>query len=111
MELVINQRRKMLNAMESNAKENDNFATKMISTENAEKKCGRSKKKESNLLSWATSLKVTFAGKILCSYNFNLECAKNDLFEQMIIIITNTLPVYFACYSRCITWTRLLMHI
>ena len=100
----------MLNAMESNAKENDNFATKIISTENV-KKCGRSKKKESNLSTWVTSLKVTFSGKLLYFYNFNLECTKNDLFEQMIIIITNSLPVYFTCYSRCITWARLLMHI
>ena len=39
----------MLDAMESNAKGNDNFATKMISTENVEKKCKRSKEEESNL--------------------------------------------------------------
>ena len=44
----------MLDAMESNAKENDNFAIKVISTENVDgksyiKKNGRSKKKESNL--------------------------------------------------------------
>ena len=46
---VVDQRRKMLDAMESNAKGNDKFATKAISTENVEKKCKRSKKKESNL--------------------------------------------------------------
>ena len=46
---IVNQRRKMLDAMESNANRNDNFATKVISTENVEKKCKRSKKKESNL--------------------------------------------------------------
>ena len=34
---IVNQRRKMLYAMESNAKGNDNFATKVISTENVEK--------------------------------------------------------------------------
>ena len=71
---IVNQRRKMLNAMESNAKGNDNFATKMISTENAENKFGRIKKKQSNLLTWASSLKVTFSGKLLYFYNFNLEC-------------------------------------
>ena len=38
----------MLNATESNAKGNDNFATKVKSTENVEKKFGTSKKKESN---------------------------------------------------------------
>ena len=39
----------MLDSMVSNAKENDNFITKVMSTENKEKKCGKSKKKESNL--------------------------------------------------------------
>ena len=44
----------MLDAMENNSKGNDNFATKVISTKNVEKKGsslekdGRSKKKESN---------------------------------------------------------------
>ena len=46
---IINHRQKMLDAMESNTKGNDNFATKAISTENVGKKCERSKKKESNL--------------------------------------------------------------
>ena len=68
MEIVRN-RRKMLDAMESNAKGNDNFAIKVISTTNVEGKSyifkikyERSKKKESNLffifcklLPWATS--------------------------------------------------------
>ena len=36
----------MLDATESNAKGNNNFAADV---ENVEKKCGRSKKKESNL--------------------------------------------------------------
>ena len=35
---VVNCRQKMLDAMESNAKENDNFALKVISTENVEGK-------------------------------------------------------------------------
>ena len=35
---IVNQRRKTLNTMECNAKGNDNFATKMISTENVGKK-------------------------------------------------------------------------
>ena len=40
----------MLGATECPSTGNDNFATKVISTENVEKKeCGRSKKKESNL--------------------------------------------------------------
>ena len=39
----------MLAAMESNPEGNDNFATKVINTENVEKKCKRSKKEESNL--------------------------------------------------------------
>ena len=37
----------MLDSMVSN--ENDNFITKVMSTENKEKKCEKSKKKESNL--------------------------------------------------------------
>ena len=39
----------MLDAIESNAKGNYTFPTKVISTENAEKTCKRSKKEESNL--------------------------------------------------------------
>ena len=35
---IVHQRRKMLDAMESNSKGNENFATKLISTENVEKK-------------------------------------------------------------------------
>ena len=54
---IVDHRRKMLDAMESNAKRNDNFAIKVISTDNVEgksyifffKKYGRCKKKESNL--------------------------------------------------------------
>ena len=46
---IINQRRKMLDAMESNAKGNDNFASKVISIKNVEKKCKKCKKKESHL--------------------------------------------------------------
>ena len=75
---IVNHRRKMLDAMESNAKGKDNFAIKIISMENVEGKSYiflsnvRSKKKESNLffpfsklLSWATSFKVTFSGLVL----------------------------------------------
>ena len=36
---IVNQRRKMLDATESSAKGKDNFANKVISTENIEKKC------------------------------------------------------------------------
>ena len=35
---MVNHRRKMLDAMESNAKGNDNFAIKVISTENVDGK-------------------------------------------------------------------------
>ena len=45
---IVNHTRKMLDAMESNAKGNDNFATKVISMENVEK-MWKSKKKELNL--------------------------------------------------------------
>ena len=61
--------------MESKAMGNYNFATKVISAENVEKKCGRSKKKESNLffpklLIWAMSLKINLSGKLLCFLKF-----------------------------------------
>ena len=35
---IVHQRRKMLHATESNPEGNDNFATKVITTENVEKK-------------------------------------------------------------------------
>ena len=35
---IVSQRRKMLDTMESNATGYDNFVTKMLSTENADKK-------------------------------------------------------------------------
>ena len=42
--------KKILDATECTSTRNNNFATKVISTENVEKKeCGKSKKKESNL--------------------------------------------------------------
>ena len=47
---IVNHRQRMLDATESNAKGNNNFATKVISAKNVGKKCRRSKKKESNLL-------------------------------------------------------------
>ena len=46
---IVYPRWKILDAMESNPKGNDNFATKVISTENVGKKCKKSKKEESNL--------------------------------------------------------------
>ena len=42
---IVNHRRKMLDAMESNAKGNDNFAIKVISTENVDGKTYIFKKK------------------------------------------------------------------
>ena len=56
---IVNQRK----AMESNAKRNDNFATKVIGMEKAEKKCKIVRRKNqtfffSNLLTWKTSLKL-----------------------------------------------------
>ena len=55
----------MLNAMESNAKENDNFATQVISMENLEKNVKDVRRKNqtyfvSKLLTWANSLKLLF---------------------------------------------------
>ena len=89
----------------------------MISTENVEKTVEELTRKNqtflfSKLLTLATSLKATFSGKLLNFQNFDLEYTKNDLFEQkIIIIILSNLQVYFSCYSECIIWTGLLMHI
>ena len=79
----------MLDAMERNPKGNDNFAIKVISTENVEKRCKRSQNKESNLfpfqvINLGDFFKVTSSGKLLNFKNFVLECKKNDLFEQTI---------------------------
>ena len=46
---IVNKRWKLLDAMESNTRENDNFTSKMISMESVERKCNKSKKEESNL--------------------------------------------------------------
>ena len=46
---IVNKRRKLLDAMDSNTRENDNFTSKMISMENVERKCNKSEKEESNL--------------------------------------------------------------
>ena len=53
----------MLDATESNAEENDNFATKVISMENVEKNVKEIRRKNqtyffSKLVTWATSLKL-----------------------------------------------------
>ena len=59
---IVNQRRKMLDAMESNAKEYGNLATKVTSMENVEKNVKEVRRKNqtyffSELLTWATGLK------------------------------------------------------
>ena len=76
MKIVIH-RPKILDSMESNAKGNDNFPVKVISTENGERRSSIFKKNMeevrikyrtyffSKLLPWATSLKVTFSAKLL----------------------------------------------
>ena len=66
--------------MESNPKGNDNFATKVISKENVEKGCKRSKKEKPNLFLF----QVINSGKLLDFKNFVLECTKNEIFEQTI---------------------------
>ena len=73
----------MLDAMESNAKGNDNFATTLISTENVGGKSSSLKNEDevrrknqtclsSKLLPWTASFKVTSAGKLLYFLNFDL---------------------------------------
>ena len=60
---IVNQGRKILDTMESITKGNDNFDTKVISTENVEKNVKEVRRKNktyffSKLLIWATSLKL-----------------------------------------------------
>ena len=60
---IVNHIHKMLDAMESNAKGNDNFATYVISTENVEKNVKEVTRKNqtyffSKLLTWVTSLNL-----------------------------------------------------
>ena len=60
---IVHQRRKMLDATESNPEGNDNFVTKVISTENVEKNVKEVKRKNqtyffSKLLTWETSSKL-----------------------------------------------------
>ena len=65
---IVNHRQKMLGATESNAQGNDNFATKVTNTENVEKKCEAVRRKNQTYFFskyQATSLKVTFSGKII----------------------------------------------
>ena len=51
---IVNHRQKMLDVTSSNANGNETFATEVISTENVEDQCERSKMKESNLLVFQT---------------------------------------------------------
>ena len=60
---IVNQRQKMLDAMESNAEGNDNFVTKVIITENVEKNAKEVRRKNQTfffpkLMTWATILKL-----------------------------------------------------
>ena len=57
---IVYQRWKILDAMESNPKGNDNFATKVISTENVGKNVKRNSQTYffSKSLTWETSLKL-----------------------------------------------------
>ena len=61
---IVNQRQKMLDAMESNAEGNDNFVTKVIITENVEKIAKEVRRKNQifffpKLMTWATILKLS----------------------------------------------------
>ena len=58
---IVNHRRKMLDAMESNAKGNDNFTIKVIARKMQKKNAKEVKRKDetylfSKLLTWTTSL-------------------------------------------------------
>ena len=47
---IVNQKQKMLNAKKSNPKGNDNFAAKVISTENVEKNVKEERRKNQTYL-------------------------------------------------------------
>ena len=60
---IVNQRRKMLDAMESSPKGNNNFAIKVVSTENVEKNAKVVRRKNQTYFSskpvpWETGLKL-----------------------------------------------------
>ena len=72
--------------MESNAQGTDNFAAKMISTENVEKNVKEVRTKNQTyffckLLTWVTSLKLPSLENYSIFKIFHLECTKNDVFE------------------------------
>ena len=105
---IVNHRRQMLDAMESNAKGNDNFAAKVINTKTLERnsslkrKVGEVRRKSqisliSKLLLWAISLKVTSSGQLLYLWNFYLFLNKG----------LSLGAIYkFTCHSECMTWAR-----
>ena len=82
------------------SKGSNNFATKVISTENVEKIVKEVRKKNQTyfFLSFkATSLKVTISGKILYLKNLNKGSSSSWAIYKFIL--------------ECITWVRLHMHI
>ena len=105
---IVNHRRQMLNAMESNAQGNDNFSAKVISTKTVKRnsslkrKVGEVRRKSqisliSKLLLWAIRLKATSSGKLLYLWNFDL------LFNKVLSLGA----IYkFTCHSECMTWER-----
>ena len=68
---IANHKRKILDAMESNTNENDNFATKVLSKKNVEKRNVEEVRRKnqtylfSKLPTWATRFKVTFSRKLI----------------------------------------------
>ena len=67
---ILNLWQKTLDAMESSSRENDNFATKVISMKNVEKNVKAIRRKNQNyfcskLIIWATSLKLPCLEKFL----------------------------------------------
>ena len=66
---IVHQKRKILKAMESNPKGNDNFATKLISTENLEKNVTEVRRKNQTyfflVINLGDKFKVSFSGRLL----------------------------------------------
>ena len=65
--------------MESNTNENDNFATKVLSKKNVEKRNVEEVRRKNQtylffkLSTWATRFKVTFSRKLIFFKNFDLK--------------------------------------
>ena len=69
---IVNQRRKVLDAMETNAKGNDNFAIKVISSENVEGKSSIKKKNREEVRRKSQTYLFLFSKLLPCTTSFKI---------------------------------------